>query len=82
MRSWQRCLASLIGIIFLTPRFFASFEQAMTQVKSVVSNGITPTGLPCSFGSACCSTEAKKPSKSRYNCSGVSGFLMLIIKRT
>lgn len=70
-----------MGITFLTPRFFASFEQAITQVKSVVSKGMTPTGLPCNFGSACCSTEAKKPSKSKYNCSGLTGFLMLIMKK-
>jgi hypothetical protein len=29
------------------------------------ANGTTPTGLPRSAERACCSTEAKKPSKSR-----------------
>jgi hypothetical protein len=48
--------ASAMGMTFLTPRSFASREQAMTQVCLASANGTTPTGLPRKCGCACCST--------------------------
>jgi hypothetical protein len=63
--SGHRRLASSTGMTFLTPRIFASREQAITQVRVVPANGTTPTGRPRKALSACCSTLAKKPSKSR-----------------
>ena len=64
-RSGQTFLASDSLMTFLTPRALASFEQAMTTVCTVPSKGTMPTGLPRRPGLACCSTDAKKPSKSR-----------------
>lgn len=58
-------------ITFFTPSFFASLLTAITVMLFVgaASNGTIPTGLPRSFGSVCCATDAKNPSKSRYKTS-------------
>src|ERR1035437_7076660 len=68
--------ASAMLMTFLTPRSLASREQAMSQVCSAPANGTTPTGRPRNRGCTCCSTEAKKPSKSRYKRSIWAGWRM------
>lgn len=55
----------------------ASREQAIITVRSVPAKGTTPTGRPRNAGRACCSTEAKKPSKSRYSLSMSVGLRMI-----
>lgn len=66
-------MAFLIRITFVTPISFVTFEQALTVVLALLSKGTTPTGLPRNRLSHYCSTDAKKPSKSRYSRSIVSG---------
>jgi len=63
--SGQSRRASDTFITLRTPAALASRDTAMTQVLSVPSKGTTPTGRPRKLGRACCSTLAKKPSKSR-----------------
>ena len=58
----------------LTPHFLAFELAAITQLLRALANGITPMGRPCKLGSACSSQAAKKPSKSTYRRSGLSGF--------
>jgi hypothetical protein len=69
MMSGQIAIASGTRITFFRPNRLASLEHAMIVMLCValVSNGITPTGLPRSCGIACYITDAKKPSKSRYS---------------
>jgi hypothetical protein len=73
-------LASATYITFFRSNLLISFEAVITHVVLVFSNGITPTGFPHRAGRACCSTEAKKPSKSRYRRAIVVGFLVGLVK--
>ncbi len=50
--------ASATFVPVFTPNVFASTLAAMQTVVSA-SIGTTPSGLPRSRGSTCCSTEAK-----------------------
>src|SRR6185369_12570636 len=55
--------ASPTFVPVFTPNFLASTEAAMHTVVSAII-GTTPSGLPRSRGSTCCSTEAKYELKS------------------
>src|SRR5258708_9586680 len=59
----QRRRASATLVPVFTPKRFASTLAAMHTVVSA-SIGTTPSGLPRSLGSTCCSTEAKYELKS------------------
>ena len=54
----RACCASATLVPVFTPKVFASTLAAMHTVVSA-SIGTTPSGLPRSRGSTCCSTEAK-----------------------
>src|SRR5579864_222171 len=59
----QSFFASPTFVPVFTPNCFASTLAAMHTVVSA-SIGTTPSGLPRSAGSTCCSTEAKYELKS------------------